>query len=640
MSVSQIYPGRVSNSLTARRMLEAINSNQFTISQLQMQLATGQKFQLPSEAPTAATQTLMLQKLDERQAAFAESVQTNQGFLAMTDQSLATISDAISQARGLAQAAAGNQVTPQEREGLALEVAGLIQSVIQAANTQYSGRYLFAGSATGQAPFSMTSTGNVRYQGNSQVLGGLADFGLIINTGVDGAAGLGATTSPEWSDNNPALTSGTSLSQLYNGLGVTPGTVRVTVDDGTNVVQKDVDLSSARTINDVKLQLEHAFAGELTGITVEIDPVSLSGLRITPAAGTVEIRDLTGSSTARDLGIVSGPAGVVQGRDLDPSVGLFTPVAALNGGAGIGATAGFGLEIVNGGQTTVVDLDGVSTVQDLLNRITSADPNVMAGISPDGRGIVVSSRLSGSNFSIGEHGGDNATQLGIRTFTASSRIDDLNLGEGIPRDAVSPLQITRRDGSTVEVDVREALTVQDVMNAINAVDPGVLTARLNEFGNGISLQDSSGAGPLTVTTNSISTALGLNGTDNGGAAGTLVGQDVHPRQPGGALNLLVNLERAIRSGDNAELGRIASGLEAEAARFAVVRGNVGIQQRQLEGMSNILADRHVDLQGQLETLFNVDYAEVITQFTTQQQALQAYLSVAGQTQKLTVLDYL
>lgn len=640
MGISLINPGRVSNALLTQRITNAVQSGQAGIDQLQTQLSTGRKFLLPSDSPTAATQTLLLQKLDERRAGFQESIQTNQGFLSTADQTLATISDAIAQARGLVQAAAGDQVSSSEREGFALEVQGLLRTVVQSANTSYAGRYLFAGSATDQAPFEQTAAGLVRYRGNSQSLTGYADFNLLISSGVDGATGLGAITAPVSADLDPALTSSTELSQLYSGAGVVPGRIRITLDDGTNNVRKEIDLTSAETNADVQTQIQAAFAAEAITVTVEIDPSSLSGIRITPSAGTVEIEDVESGSTARELGIATGPVAVVNGGDLDPAVGLHTTLAALHNNTGIGTTTGFGLRIVNGGREFTVDLDGATTVQDVINRLRASDPDLVVGIADDGKGIAVSSRLSGSDFSIGENGGTNATLLGLRTFTADVRLSDLNLGVGLPTDGQTKLQLTRRDGTNVEIDLSQAITVQDVLNTINAVDPGVLTASLNTVGNGISLTDSSGTGSLTVAANAVGDALGLSGSETTGTTGVLAGREIHPRQPEGIFGLLSTLEKAIQTRDLGELQRLSTALDSEAARVAVVRGGIGIAQRQLDSVDSLLSDRHIDIQGQLEKLIDVDYAEAITEFTARQQALEAYLSVTSRTFQLSLLNYL
>jgi flagellar hook-associated protein 3 FlgL len=313
-------------------------------------------------------------------------------------------------------------------------------------------------------------------------------------------------------------------------------------------------------------------------------------------------------------------------------------VSALNGGTGIGATNGFGLRIENGDTVSTVNLDGAATVQDVLNRIRAADSNVIAEISADGRGLSVTSRLSGANFSIGENGGDNAARLGLRTFTATTRLDGLNLGAGVQRTGTPPLKIIRRDGTQVTVDLSAAGTIQDVLNAINGIDNGNLVATLNATGNGISLQDGPGTGPLTVVENVQSLALGMNGTETTG--GVLVGRDVNPQQANGAFNVLARLERALRENDTAALQRLSGELEDAFTQVNITRGQLGNHQQQLESIDNLLEDRHVEIKDRLSKLQDVDLSATITEFLAQQQAMQAYLQIASQTLQVSILQYL
>ncbi|HUQ70102.1 MAG TPA: flagellin, partial [Planctomycetaceae bacterium] len=313
----------------------------------------------------------------------------------------------------------------------------------------------------------------------------------------------------------------------------------------------------------------------------------------------------------------------------------------LNGGAGIDVTAGAELRIENGGTVTTVDLAGAATVQDVLNRIQEADPNVIAEISADGRGLSVTSRLSGAGFSIGEVSGhETAADLGLRTFNESTRLADLNYGVGVPGSDAPPLTIIRRDGSQVTVDLSGAATVQDIINTINAVLPAGLTAGLNASGNGISLQDASGAGPLTVVENDWSLKLGLNGTENTGPTGVLAGRDVNPQQAAGAFNVLSRLERAIRDRDIPTLDRLAEELDAAYGHVTIVRGDLGNDQRQLESIDNLLADRHVEIKDRLSKLQDVDLSVTITEFLAQQQSMQAYLKIASETLQISILQYL
>ena len=159
-------------------------------------------------------------------------------------------------------------------------------------------------------------------------------------------------------------------------------------------------------------------------------------------------------------------------------------MSALNGGAGVDTTDGL---IINDGTTqTTVNISQDNTVQDLFNTLTAADPNLYVGINSAGNGLAISTRLSGVNFSIGENGGTTATDLGIRTMTGSTLLSSLNLGQGVPNGATDAngnpqtpeITIDLRDGSSVNVNLSGATTVQDVLNDINAVQPGVLTASL------------------------------------------------------------------------------------------------------------------------------------------------------------------
>lgn len=640
MTLSTLLPGRIPNSLATRRMTAAILRGQTDLARLQEQIGTGRKFILPSEAPTAATQTLSLQKLEERRASFQQNIQTNQGYLGAADQALAAINDALVHARNLLQTGLGDQSTDIERDGLALEAQSLVRAVIQAGNTQYNGRYLFAGSETGQAPFSLADNGAVRYNGDSRSIETYANFDLLVNSSIDGAIGLRGITTPVTSDLDPALTLNTRLDQLNQGDGVTPGSIQVILVNGPTEIRKTIDLSSAETLNDVKLRIEDAFAAESITVTVDVDPGTNFGLRLTPSAGTVEVREVEEGRTAIDLGLSDSAVAVLNGADLDPTLSPFTAVASLNGNTGIGATAGTGLRIVNGNRISIVDLDGAATIADVLSRIRAADPDVVAEISADGTGLAVSSRLSGVDFSIGENGGNNATLLGLRTLTADTRLADLNYGTGVPVDAGVPLKITRRDGTQIEVDLTGADTIQDVLDALNAVDPGVLTASLNAVGNGISLTDASGAGPLTVEGNTIAVALGIDGTDNNGVAGVLVGDDVNPQQPQGAFNLLTVLARALDENDFATLSRLSSQIDAEAARVTLVRGEVGIRQQLLDSVDNQLADEHVQVQEQLSKVFDVDFTEAVTLFLQQQQALEAAMQIAARAAELSILQFL
>lgn len=640
MSLGPILPGRLPNSLASRRLNHQIQTGQQLIQRLQDQLTTGQKYQAVGEDPVSAMSTIILQKTIERNEQFATNIQTDRSLLDATENALGSVADVFNRARTILHEGLSS-LGPHDREALATEIGGLLTQTLNAGNSKFRGRYLFAGTQGETAPFELTGSGQVLYRGNGKDLESYVGHDQLFTTNVDGNTAFNALTTVDGTDLDAALTLDTRLSDLRDGLGIDQGSLKISVTDGGSTETRIIDLSFAETVADVKVLIEDAFVGTAVPVTVAVDPATRNGIQLTPDSGTVSVANVSGERTASQLGIVSGLASQIDGGDLDPRLTLQTLVSDLNGGAGIGSTAGTGLLIENGSKSAVVDLDSASTIEDLLNELRLADLDLDVGLNDSQNGLSVSSRLAGAEFSIGENGGSNATNLGIRTFSADTLLADLNHGIGIQIPDGQQLEITRRDGSVASVDLSSAFTVQDVLDAINSVDAGNLTAGLSELGNGISLLDNSGTGPLIVEGNQIATSLGIAGEENGtDPSVALTGRDVDTRKNEGLVGLLTSLQQALLSDDQGELNRLSASLDTEADRFLNVRGDVATRLKTLESIENRVLDDRVKLQEDLTAEFEVDLAAVLSAFLTEQQTLEATYRIAGQSLQLNLLSFL
>ncbi|HUT11147.1 MAG TPA: flagellin [Thermoguttaceae bacterium] len=187
-----------------------------------------------------------------------------------------------------------------------------------------------------------------------------------------------------------------------------------------------------------------------------------------------------------------------------------TPVGQIEGqtagGSGTAFDADAGIQIVNGGETHVITFTGAETIEDLLNVLNMSDAGLTARINGSATGIDIRSRISGVDFMIGENGGQTATQLGLRTFTETTRLEDLNFGRGVATRDGTDFTITIAGTPAgpppvpIEIDVSGLETVGEVIDLINAQAPGELVARLATYGNGIELVDqSTGTDTLTVS---------------------------------------------------------------------------------------------------------------------------------------------
>lgn len=642
-SISPILPGRIPSALIASRLTSNMHRAQRELQRLQDQAATGQKFFLPSDSPTEAVRTIFLQTTIERKEQFAANLQTDKSMLSAAEASLANVSDALNHAKGLLLAGVGDTSTPAEKVALADEIEALIESVVSSGNAKFLGRYMFGGSESAVEPFERLGD-TVRYRGDRLNVNSFVDLDLRVANSIDGEAAFAAFTAPAGGDANPAVTLDTKLADLNAGVGVPRGPINVTVDNGGPVTQT-VDLTNAETIGDVKTLIENAFAPGTLTVSIIAPPAS-NGIQVAASAGTVQIADLPLQSTARDLGIAQGPAATITGNDINPQLTLQTPLAAFNNGTG--ATNANGLQVTNGNLNQTIDISTAVTVEDLFNLLEAENLDLELRINDTGNGLAIASRLSGAAFGIGENGGNDATSLGIRTFVSGTALADLNFGLGVPNQSLdqngnllpAEIEITRRDGSTTTVDLAGLNTAQEVIDAITAVDAD-LTASLNSVGNGISITDTSGTGPLEVHAGEVADALGITGVEPGtNNAIPVAGQDVNLRRSDGVISLLLQLESALRTGNDRELSRLDPLFNNEVDRFSQVRGEIGTRLQLLDTVEGRLADEDVVLQEKLSEQFDADLTDVITRVSTVTSVLQATLQVASSTLNLTLLSFL
>jgi flagellin-like hook-associated protein FlgL len=612
--ITPIPTTRVSDMLAQQRLLHQLQSDQVDVLRIQEQISTGRRIQYLSEDAPAGMRAVALQRLIEQKDQIARNLSSNDSFLTASDAALQNVSHLLAKANADALGVTGIHGDDVQRQAVAMEIDKAIESLLGIANTNFRGRYLFAGSRTGELPFEQTGS-YVRYNGNETHLENFSDLNLLFDTNVTGSEVFGAVSKPIVGtvDLNPNLAPDTRLADLNHGEGVSLGSIEISDGTSTSIV----DLSAAHTIGDVVGLIEAKPPAGRT-VTVEVTPTGLNVSLDAAGGGDLRIREVGGGTTAADLGILSETSfgtGPVVGADLDPLLRLTTrladalgsnayalldsagannalrieandrgasfngytitfvdtggPVAVnstgpqsfeveIDGGvstanqvmAALNAHAGFsanftatldtssepgntgagtlaagttgttahgsgldfdksaGLQILNGGQVHTIDISAAVTVEDLLNTLNGSPADLLAEISPDGRTLSVRSRLSGADFAIGENGGNTATQLGLRTFTLTTRLEDLNHGlpPGVHPNVIGDdFLIRRKDGVELRFDVSSYNTVGDVINAINThadnLDPNTrVVARLAVNGNGIELVDDglTGTGQLTI----------------------------------------------------------------------------------------------------------------------------------------------
>ncbi|MBW8884221.1 MAG: flagellar hook-associated protein FlgL [Planctomycetia bacterium] len=639
--MTSFYPipsSRSTNLLEQTRLIQQFNNTQLDLQKLQNAISTGRRIALPGEDPSAAQRGQAIKQLIALKTQAQTNIQAAQSYLDATDTSLSNVAALLTDVRSAAATANSDTSSDLSRQAALQQVDEAITQFMNTANQNFRGRYLFGGSRLAGAPFTQTPDGVV-YNGNDGSLNSFVDVGLPYATNASGTDVFG-----------------TFSSEVQGIVDLDPALGSIEIGDGTT--KKTIDLSSAATIDDVAKLIE---ANPPTGRTLTVT-VTNTGLTVAIDAaggGNLTIKDVAGGTTAKDLQILTPPLGngvvPVVGGDLNPGLRLTTRLADLQTASPLDLASG--LQITNGGKTYTIDTSGAVTVEDLLNTINHSQANALAEIAPSGDRLIVQSRLSGTDFSIGENGGTTATQLGIRSLTTSTPLADLNYGQGVASIAGTDFTIHRRDGTDLAIDISSATTIGDVLNTINN-DPGNLNpatqvvARLAAVGNGIELFDGNLAGTDTLSVSAqfgsdAAIDLGLiprgqaTATAVTGATGdTLTGIDSNPQEVSGVFNSLLRLRDSLANFSHEKLARAVALLDQDFDRLNFARADVGARGQTIDTVKTQLEDETTQLKSDLSNDLDTNLPDAISSLAAKQAALQASLQLAASMFQTTLLNYL
>jgi len=645
MSVNPINVFRVSHNMRTNLVVDSVRRTQADLFSAQTRIASGRNFVTPSDDPAAATTALDLSQALARQEQFMVNLRYGDGILATADDAIVEINSLLIEASTIASQTVSNLTSAEERLAEAELVSAIRRQLQLIGNRELNGQFIFAGREITERPF-IEALGGIAYVGDTGDLVTRIDHGMNVVINVPGNLLFGALSGRIATDVDlsPQLIPDTRLDALGGamGEGVGLGTLVFNEVGGAGVFV--VDLTSADTIGDVAALINSAATEAGAALTASL---SSDGLLVTPGGRSVAVTDQSAGRVARDLGILSVELSTdpIGGTDLGARLTRLTPVEALAGGAGIDLASG--LVITNGPRTVTLDLSTAETVQDIINAINNAGVFVLARINEDGTRIDVFNQVSGTALAIGENGGTTAADLGIRTYDAGTPLDALNFGTGVTRrEGEADLRITAKNGSTLEVNLDGAVTVGDVIEAINlaATEAGVnVSASLAQTGNGIGIIDNTGgAGDLTVTGINLSEAaedLGLVGQTTGPQT-ELVGEDRNPTRTEGVLSALVELENALRADDTQAITLAAERVASFSSDVNRIHGVVGARSRAMQTNLQLREQTADTTQVFLSEVQDLDYADAVTRLQAMTTQLQANLQTSSRVLSLSLLDFL
>lgn len=651
---------RVPNLFSSQMMLSNLNRSSAGLLQLQAQMGTGLRVLRPSDDVVASATIGTLDDILERRAQQLGNLQQADSLLGTVDQAISEVNELILEAKGIGLSQIGIGSDAQTRANQAQVIDSILDSLVAVSNRDFRGIHFFGGQAVGDAPI-QDMLGFHRYVGEGTGMTsdlGLAS-GLEVTLGAERVFGAMSARVRGLADLDPRIQPDTRISDLRGarGQGVELGAINVNVN-GTDL---QIDLSDFETIGEIVQELQTQIKSVDPLASFAIDPIDGHGFYVQTVLGPITISDVEGQSTAADLGLTGFyPTGSGNATgDLDVVLNELTRMDALPG-----LTIPMGtIRIENAGQVREADLSGVETVGQLVAEIEALGIGVRVEVDPDGRRLNFRNELSGTHMSISEVGGGlTATELGIRSFAGDTLLADFNDGRGVGSvsggfDPITGLpdpaldmdfRITLGDGTVFDTDISGAVTVDDVLAAVNTAAaaaglavPGGFEARLAPDGNGIELVDGTGGGGgILVERLNNSTAAADLGILGSSAGAVLAGSDRAQVAADGLFTHLIALRDALLADDEAGIAFATEQLDEDVLRAAEARAEVGVRSRRVNDSISREEDRMVQDQAQLSEVRDLDFAEAATRYALLEQQLQASMMTISRSQQLSLLDFL
>ena len=368
----------------------------------QQEIASGKRIHRPSDDPAGIRDALLLRTGVNQARQFIRNIDNNRIFVQAGDTSLQSINLNLIRAKELAVSELGGGSTAETRGFAALELDQIISQVFETANTKVKNQFIFSGTNFRVPPFSSEASGAV-YLGNSESFQVGVANNISIDFSIPGSQVLAA-------DLNPQITNNTLVSSLNGGAGITPGSISVSDRTGNTA---SILVNSTDTVGNLISRINSAGVNVTASINSNGNGLQLVD-NSTVITQSMTVSEVSGGSTAMELGILGKRDGTLSGSDLNPTMTSSTLISNLDGGNGLTLND---INIVNGTASGAITLSSATTLGDIINLINNAGSNVTASINSAGNSLQITSN-------------DSSTVAVVRNIGTDETAESLGLGGG------------------------------------------------------------------------------------------------------------------------------------------------------------------------------------------------------------------
>jgi len=181
---------RTPNPSANRQSLMDLSRIKERLAANQARISSGSAISRLGDDPTGSALIVDFKASVARNKSYSSQADTAAGFLSSSETAASSMHDALLRLMSLSQDAMDTSLTASVRSSSLQEVSSLRDSLLNLANTQVAGKYIFAGTNTTTKPFSyntLSATPPVVYSGNSGVVSLDISVSASVATNVAGS---------------------------------------------------------------------------------------------------------------------------------------------------------------------------------------------------------------------------------------------------------------------------------------------------------------------------------------------------------------------------------------------------------------------------------------------------------------------
>jgi flagellar hook-associated protein 3 FlgL len=175
---------RVTENLLYNQMSNDVNNASSSYSALEQELATGKQINEPSDNPAGTSESMTITSLLTQISQYQTDASGAESAMQNTSSVLNSAEELVTQARTIAVAAAnGGTEDATQQTAYANQIQSIISQLVDLANTQYNGQYIFSGTATNTAPYTAGDS-TFTYNGNDDAMVSTIGQNQTVQTNV------------------------------------------------------------------------------------------------------------------------------------------------------------------------------------------------------------------------------------------------------------------------------------------------------------------------------------------------------------------------------------------------------------------------------------------------------------------------